>query len=82
MISVMQARQRYEFSITHFIGSFDYSVTREGDRVRFEIHNQTDRASGTHIPLRFPDDGYTLSLEELVREKPLLAGCIPAGSDS
>jgi hypothetical protein len=73
MISVMQARQRYEFSITHFIGSFDYSVTREGDRVRFEIHNQTDRASGTHIPLRFPDDGYTLSLEELVREKPLLA---------
>jgi hypothetical protein len=72
MISVIQARQRYEFSITHFIGSFDYSVTREGDRVRYEIHNQTDRSSGTHIPLRFPKDGYTLSLEELVREKPLL----------
>jgi hypothetical protein len=73
MVTIFQARQQYEFSITHFIGSFDYSVTRAGDRIRFEVHNQTDRSSGTHIPLRFPERGYTLSLEELVREKPSLA---------
>jgi hypothetical protein len=73
MMTIIQARQRYEFSITHFIGSFDYSVKREGSRVKFEIHNQTDRSSGTHIPLRFPEGGYTLSLEELEREKPALA---------
>jgi hypothetical protein len=73
MAAVIQSRQQYEFSITHFIGSFDYSVSREGDRVRYEIRNQTDRSSGTHIPLRFPEGGYTLSLEELVREKPMLA---------
>jgi hypothetical protein len=73
MLLMIQSRQRFEFSITHFIGSFDYSVTRQGDRIHFVVHNQTDRASGTHIPLRFPEDGYTYSLEELVREKPQLA---------
>jgi hypothetical protein len=73
MLLMIQSRQRFDFSITHFIGSFDYSVTREGNRIRYEIHNQTDRASGTHIPLRFPEDGYTYSLEELVRQKPQLA---------
>jgi hypothetical protein len=73
MLTMMQELQRYEFSITHFIGSFDYSVIREGDRIRYVVHNQTDRSSGTHIPLRFPEGGYTLSLEELVRQKPTLA---------
>jgi hypothetical protein len=72
MLTMMHELQRYEFSITHFIGSFDYSVIREGDRLRYVIHNQTDRSSGTHIPLRFPEGGYTLSLEELVRQKPAL----------
>jgi hypothetical protein len=46
---------------------------REGDRIRYVIHNQTDRSSGTHIPLRFPEGGYTLSVEELVRQKPAVA---------
>lgn len=73
MAAMIQTRQQYEFSITHFIGSFDYSVTQEGDRVRFVIHNKTDRSSGTHIPLRFPEGGYTYSIEELVRQEPLLA---------
>lgn len=61
-----------EFSLTHFMGSFTYSVRREADRVRFTVANQTDLASGTHLPLRFPDAGYTQSLETLLAQEPQL----------
>jgi hypothetical protein len=61
-----------EFSITHFLGSFEYRVTRDGDRLRIWVRNVTDRASGTRIPLRFPDAAHPLSLEELLTQKPEL----------
>jgi hypothetical protein len=62
-----------EFSITHFMGSFEYTAQREGDRLRVTVHNQTDRASGTRFPLRFPQDGYTQDLETLVEQDPAAA---------
>ena len=73
---LLKARSRpenVEFSLTHFMGSFTYSVKRVGDRLHFTIENQTDLASGTHVPLRFPDAGYTHSLEALVAQEPHLA---------
>lgn len=73
---LLKARRRpesVEFSLTHFMGSFTYSVERVGDRVHFTVENQTDLASGTHLPLRFPDAGYTESLETLVAQEPQLA---------
>jgi RHS repeat-associated protein len=37
--------------VTHFMGSFQYTISRHGfDKVRFEIRNETDLASGTRIP--------------------------------
>ena len=76
MDMLLKARQdpsQIEFSLTHFMGSFSYSVQRVGDRLHFTIENQTDLASGTHLPLRFPDAGYTQSLEALVAQEPHLA---------
>jgi hypothetical protein len=72
MLLLLQQRERLEFSITHFIGSFDYSVTVDGDRLQFEIQNQTDRSSGTHIPTRFPEEGYTETLEHLMQINPAI----------
>ncbi len=73
VLITMQERDEMAISITHFIGSFEYSVEPEGDRLRYTVTNQTDLASGTHIPLRFPDAGYTATVESLVEEDPLLA---------
>ncbi len=73
MIAGLREREAVEFSVTHFIGSFDYTVEREGERLRFAIHNQTDRASGTHLPTRFPSGGFTQSVEALVEEDPGIA---------
>jgi hypothetical protein len=73
LLKVKQQPEKIEFSLTHFMGSFSYSVERVGDRLHFTVENQTDLASGTHLPLRFPDAGYTQSLEGLVAEKPQLA---------
>jgi hypothetical protein len=70
MLKVIEQRKNFDFSITHFMGSFNYSVWRAGDRLHFKIENQTDRSSGTHIPTRFADNGYHLSLETLVTENP------------
>jgi|GEM_PF-7085280 len=72
MLIKLHERDEREFSITHFIGSFTYTVLREGDRVHFTIINQTDRASGTHIPLRFPHGGYTATVESLAASDPAL----------
>ncbi len=59
--------------ISHFLGTFDYSVSLSVlDRVLFWVHNQTDRASGSHFRGRFEEEGYILSLEELVDEQPHL----------
>ncbi|GMR11317.1 MAG: hypothetical protein BMS9Abin28_2146 [Anaerolineae bacterium] len=41
-------------NLSHFIGSFDYSVVPQNGGVQFEIRNRTDRSSGTHFPGRFP----------------------------
>ena len=66
-----------EFPITHFLGSFDYTVVRSGlDRIRFQIDNRTDLSSGTHLPGRWPPDDQRnnpLSLEQVIDESPQLA---------
>jgi hypothetical protein len=68
--------------IVHFLGSFDYQVVHFGDawtkadRVTFKIDNQTDLASGTHLPGRFPPEDQRhnpLSLEQVITDYPLLA---------
>jgi hypothetical protein len=61
------------FPLTHFLGSFDYRVVRLSDRVKFQIDNRTDLASGTHIPLRYPPDDERdnpYSLEQFIQEHP------------
>ncbi len=62
--------------IMHFLGSFDYAVTKtNNDRVKFTIRNQTDLASGTHIPGRWPPEsqkGNPLSLEQVIKENQTL----------
>lgn len=73
MIAGLRGRDTVEFSVTHFIGSFDYTIEPEDDRLRFAIVNQTDRASGTHFPMRFPSGGYTQSVEALVEANPGIA---------
>lgn len=73
LLKVRSRPENVEFSLTHFMGSFTYSVKRVGDRLHFTVENQTDLASGTHLPLRFPDAGYTQSLEALVAREPQLA---------
>jgi hypothetical protein len=66
-----------EIPITHFLGSFDYSVVSSGsDRIKFRIDNRTDLSSGTHLPGRFPpsnERNNPLSLEEVITENPSLA---------
>jgi hypothetical protein len=62
-----------DVSITHFLGTFDYSVSSSTlERVGFWVQNQTDRASGSHFAGRFPAEGYIWSLEELVEMFPHL----------
>jgi RHS repeat-associated protein len=60
--------------LTHFLGSFDYRVTRSSSgRIEFQIYNRTDLASGTRIPLRFPPDfvrDNPYSLEQFILEHP------------
>lgn len=73
LLKARKGPEDVEFSLTHFMGSFTYSVERLGDRLYFTIENRTDLASGTHLPLRFPDAGYTASLEMLVAQEPQLA---------
>lgn len=73
LLKARRRPQHVEFSLTHFMGSFSYSVERVGDRLYYTVENQTDLASGTHLPLRFPDAGYTQSLETLVAQEPQLA---------
>jgi len=62
------------FPITQFLGSFDYMVYRlPSGRVKYQIDNQTDMASGTHFPGRFPpeSDRYNpLSMEWVIDEHP------------
>lgn len=72
MHRTLEERQEFNFSITHFIGSFTYSIERIDDRLYFLVDNQTDRASGTHIPLRYETEGYQHSLETLVNQDPAL----------
>ena len=59
-----------DFSITHFLGSFDYTIEEKDDRLIYTVNNQTDRASGTRVPFRYADSGYETSLEELVANDP------------
>ena len=54
-----------EANITHFLGSFDISIYKDGNRIHFSVHNQTDRSSGTHFPGKFPPE-YNLFLEDLI----------------
>jgi hypothetical protein len=65
------------FLLTHFLGSFDYKVTRSSsDRVEYQISNRTDLSSGTHLPTRFPPEkerNNPYSLEKFIEEYPLLA---------
>ena len=62
--------------IMHFIGSFDYSVAKtNNNRVMYLVENQTDLASGTHIPGRWPPEsqkGNSLTLEEVIENSPVL----------
>ena len=64
------------FPIMHIMGSFDISIQDIGNgRVKFNVHNRTDLASGTHFLNRFPpDDQKTnpLSLERVIEEFPAL----------
>ena len=68
--------------IMHFIGSFDYSIKGllgQGggyERVLFRVDNQTDLASGTHIPGQFPTEAERLNpltLEQAISNEPGLA---------
>ncbi len=62
-------------NITHFLGTFDYKVTRAvvpDDRVIFKIKNKTGRASGSHVPDRFRPEYYQ-NLEALVAREPEVA---------
>jgi RHS repeat-associated protein len=65
------------FPLTHFLGSFDYKVTRSSSgRVEYQISNRTDLSSGTHLPTRFPPEkerNNPYSLEKFIEEYPLLA---------
>jgi RHS repeat-associated protein len=65
-----------DFPVTHFLGSFDYSVVNTGsNRTRIVITNRTDLASGTHIPGRFPPEDERenpLSVEQFITENPEL----------
>jgi RHS repeat-associated protein len=65
---------RGELGVSHFLGTFDYSVSLSIlGRVIFRVHNQTDRASGSHFRGLFEEEGYINSLEELVDDNPQLA---------
>ena len=65
--------------ITHFLGSFDYKITKYGQhRVKFVVHNVTDLESGTRLPPIIGgtptyEAGNATSIEELIWENPLLA---------
>ena len=66
----LQESNVQDFSITHFLGSFDYSIEEKNNRLIYTINNQTDRASGTRVPFRYADNGYETSLEELIANDP------------
>jgi hypothetical protein len=60
------------FTITHFMGTFDYEVSLlMSDRIGFTVRNETNLASGSHFRDRFEPEYYR-SLEELVSDKPYL----------
>jgi hypothetical protein len=65
-----------KLDITHFIGSFDYTISRFGfDKLRFEVRNQTDLASGSRIPpilggASVEDAEEAWSVEEILEWKP------------
>jgi RHS repeat-associated protein len=74
---------QFPIPIAHFLGGWNEVkiVPEDGKstrRLRWTIVNQTDRASGTHLPLRHQDQGYRQYLEDLVRKDPELA-LMPAG---
>ncbi len=66
-----------DFPITHFLGSFFYTVEdTNSSRIKISIDNRTDMASGTHFPFRFPpkgEDEFPLSLEQVVQARHDLA---------
>jgi hypothetical protein len=63
-----------EFPVTHFLGSFDYTVAMSSsNRTKITITNRTDLASGTRIPGRFPPEDERenpLSVEQFIRDNP------------
>jgi RHS repeat-associated protein len=66
--------------ITHFMGSFDYRISKYGtNSIQFEVTNRTDLESGTRIPpilggIDPLNAEQGLSIEEIIRENPLLLG--------
>jgi RHS repeat-associated protein len=59
--------------VTQFLGSFERAVFElPSNRVGYLIHNQTDRASGTHLAGRQRSQGYIYNLEDLVAQNPQL----------
>jgi len=65
-----------EYPLTHFLGSFDYTVEKSvSDRIKITVTNRSDLASGTHIPGRFPPEDERenpLSVEQFIMENPEL----------
>jgi hypothetical protein len=63
-----------EFPLVHIMGSFWVSVNSTiGDRIRIQVDNRTDLASGTHFIGRFPPPGQErtpYSLQDYIRENP------------
>jgi RHS repeat-associated protein len=62
---------RKDISITHILGSFEYSVySVDNGRVGFAVNNATERSSGSHFIDRF--EGFESSIEEWVERFPHL----------
>jgi hypothetical protein len=63
-----------EFPLVHLMGSFWVSVSSTvGDRIRIQVDNRTDLASGTHFIGRFPPEGQEAtpySLQDYIRDNP------------
>lgn len=63
-----------EFPLVHLVGSFIVSINQTmGDRIRIQVDNRTDLASGTHFIGRTPPPGQAsnpYSLENYIQEHP------------
>jgi len=61
-----------QLNITHFLGGFDYWITeiRGVRKVRFQIDNTTDLASGSRIPGILGGTSEGISVEELISARP------------